>query len=92
MIIFTPNIYNKYNFKIKNIFFFKGFLRVVVDVSFSVIPFRVNLFKPLYITSSAVERLRGLHAMESHIYTLYIYIYLYISPLLLYTLIYLYFL
>ena len=54
--------------------FFKGFSRVVVGASFSVIPYRVNLFKSLYITPSAVGRLRGLHAMESHVYTLYIYI------------------
>ena len=54
------------------------FFRIVVDASFSVIPYRVNLFKSLYITPSAVGRLRGLHAIESYVYTLYIYIYLYI--------------
>ena len=68
------------------------FSRVVVGVSFSVIPYRVNLFKSLYIILLAVGRLRDLYFMESYVYTLYIYIYLYISPLLVYTLIYLYFL
>ena len=51
------------------------FSRAIVGASFSVIPFRVNLFKSLYITLSAVECLHGIHSIETHVYTLYIYIY-----------------
>ena len=54
------------------------FLRAIVGVPFYVIPYRVNLFKSLYITRLTVGRLGDLLVMESHVYTLYIYLYIFI--------------